>query len=161
MGELPFKDASFDLVTALDVMEHDDNDDVCLKESFRVTDRGGLLLITVPAYKFMWGDHDRAAHHRTRYTLKEVKRLVEATGYAVIRVSYMNTLLFPIAFIFRQIKNVIGFFRKGRNPKSDFGATAPPVINWMLFKIFLLEKWLLSKYDFPFGLTVICIGRKI
>ena len=65
---LPYEDESFELTTALDVVEHLDDDIAGLKEMFRVTKRGGYSLIFVPAFMWLWGVQDDISNHRIRYT---------------------------------------------------------------------------------------------
>src|ERR1700730_8400269 len=77
---LPFEDGSFDLVTALDVLEHLDDDALALREIGRVLRPGGCLLMSVPAHKFMWGDQDEVNLHRRRYVAPEVRDRLTATG---------------------------------------------------------------------------------
>lgn len=77
MARLPFADGAFDVVTAFDVLEHDADPQACVAEVRRVLRPGGWFLASVPAYRFMWGDHDRVAHHFRRYERDEVARLVE------------------------------------------------------------------------------------
>ena len=94
---LPFADASFDVVTAMDVLEHVDDDLAALAELRRVLRPGGLLLATVPAYGFLWSEHDEALKHRRRYTAHELRNKLTVRDFAVERTSYFITaLFFPI-----------------------------------------------------------------
>jgi ubiquinone/menaquinone biosynthesis C-methylase UbiE len=94
---LPFGRATFDIVTALDVLEHTDDDLLCLREIHRVSKERGLVLITVPAYGFLWSEHDEALKHRRRYTAHELRNKLALTGFEVVRTSYfISTLFFPI-----------------------------------------------------------------
>src|SRR5207244_3071700 len=81
----------------LDVLEHTDDDLHALREIHRVVKQNGLLLITVPAYGFLWSEHDEALKHRRRYTAHELRNKLVLTGYDVVRTSYfISTLFFPI-----------------------------------------------------------------
>ena len=77
---LPYESDSFELVTALDVIEHLDDDVAGLREMRRVLRRDGRLLVFVPAFMFLWGVHDDISNHRRRYTLKELRSVVSEAG---------------------------------------------------------------------------------
>src|SRR5438874_2372028 len=87
---LPFEDETFDITTALDVVEHLDDDIAGLKEMFRVTKSGGYSLIFVPAFMWLWGVQDDISHHRIRYTRKQIVERLENAGYTVERATYAN-----------------------------------------------------------------------
>jgi SAM-dependent methyltransferase len=97
---LPFGDDSFDLVTALDVLEHVD-DEIAMAELRRVVRRRGFLLVTVPAYPLLWSPHDVANHHRRRYTHQRLIRVATSAGWRVRRTTYFNSLLLLPAVAYR------------------------------------------------------------
>lgn len=98
LEQLPFDDASFDLLLATDVIEHIEKDDVALRELRRVVAPAGRLLITVPAYQWLWSHHDDTHHHFRRYTLPRLRAVVTGSGWRVDRATYFNSLLLaPIA----------------------------------------------------------------
>lgn len=164
MSCLPFRSGSIDLLTAFDVLEHGEDDQAMLSEAFRVCAPGGWALFAVPAYRFMWGDHDVAAHHYRRYTRREIQAKVEATGFRLHRMTYVNSFLFPVSVVFRHTKNLwTGLMRvlgQPVKPKSDFRSTAFFWINPTLCRIFTAELHLLKHVDLPFGLSLCCIARK-
>ena len=84
---LPFPDRTFHLITALDVLEHLDNDRAVLSEFHRLCTDDGFLLVTVPAFRFLWGPQDKISHHRRRYTAKDLGSRVEASGFSVVRLN--------------------------------------------------------------------------
>jgi ubiquinone/menaquinone biosynthesis C-methylase UbiE len=92
---LPFDDGAFDLILATDVLEHLEDDAAALRELRRVTAPSGRLLATVPAYRWLWSQHDSAHHHFRRYTLRELRRRLEATGWEPVAASYFNSILLP------------------------------------------------------------------
>jgi SAM-dependent methyltransferase len=98
LDALPYEDASFDLVCASDVLEHVDDDEGALRELRRVAVDGAWLLVTVPAYRWLWSHHDDTHGHRRRYTRRVIVARAEAAGWRCRRATYFNsTLLLPIA----------------------------------------------------------------
>jgi hypothetical protein len=107
----------------------------------------------------MWGDHDVVAHHQRRYRRAEVWGELERAGFSVVRATHLNTLLFPVAVAFRQVKNLVGRVTRPA-PRSDFGSTAPPGANAVLRRVFEAEGALLDRFDLPFGLTIAALARR-
>ena len=94
----PFGDGTFDIVLALDLIEHVEDDRAALSGLWRVLKPGGRLIVFTPAFQFLWSAQDRVSHHFRRYTAPELRsKLVEA-GYAIDKLSYANTLLFPVVW---------------------------------------------------------------
>src|SRR5215472_12984960 len=91
---LSFIDGCFDLITALDVLEHADDDLSSMDELYRALRPGGLLIVTVPAYGFLWSEHDEALHHRRRYAASELRNKLSRVGFEIERISYFITFLF-------------------------------------------------------------------
>ncbi|MBC7330368.1 class I SAM-dependent methyltransferase [bacterium] len=155
---LPFKDDSFDLVLALDLLEHLPDDIQGLREMHRVLRKGGNVLITVPAYKFLWSEHDEALHHFRRYSKCELKGKMEGVGFKIKFLSHAIVLpFFPIA-LFRLLQR----FTRGTNrePKTSL-IILPTILNEILFRILLGEAKLIERgISFPFGVSIICRGEK-
>jgi hypothetical protein len=81
-----------DLVTAFDIIEHVDDEAGALRELARVCRRGGYLLVTVPAFQFLWGNQDVISHHRRRYTRSMLRERIEAAGFRIATLTYFNAL---------------------------------------------------------------------
>ncbi len=96
---LPFEDSSFDLVALLDVLEHIDDDAASLSTLYDRVKSGGVLLLTVPAYQWLWSSHDEIHGHKRRYTRKVLRTLVESSGFTVDRDSHFNSFLFPLVML--------------------------------------------------------------
>jgi ubiquinone/menaquinone biosynthesis C-methylase UbiE len=96
---LPFRSGGLDLVTALDVIEHLDDDETCLREIARVCRPGGHVLLHVPAFRILWTEKDELNHHRRRYGRAELIGLVERCGLDVRRIFYVNSFVFPAALL--------------------------------------------------------------
>ncbi len=156
--DLPFHDESFDLVTSFDVLYHVNvADDVhALREFYRVLRPGGTLCLRLPAFDWLRSAHDRIVHTRHRYTASEVRRKVELAGFRPLKVSYANSLLFPLAVGSRLLQRLSG---SGRQAASDVQA-ASPLTNRALLTILAVESQLLRAVNLPVGLSVLCVARK-
>jgi len=152
---LPYADGSFDLVTGLDVVEHLDDDLAGLGEMHRVLRREGRALLFVPAFMFLWGVQDDISHHRRRYTLDGLKRVVKQAGFEVERATYVNITFFAPILLGRLLMRVTGF-----RPASENNITIG-FLNGVLGKIFGAESWALRHASFPFGVSIICVARKL
>ena len=104
--EMPFADDSFDLAVSLDVIEHLEDDLGALRELRRVVAPGGALLVTVPAYQWLWSGHDEINHHHRRYTRRSLQRVAEQAGWRQARTTYFNSLLLPVAIVLRVLDRV-------------------------------------------------------
>lgn len=159
-ASLPFDDGSFDLVTLLDVVEHLDDDGAAFREAWRVLRPGAHLLVTVPAHRFLWGDQDEVNMHKRRYTAGELRaRLVEAR-FQVVRLSYMNALLFPPIAAVRLIRQLEHRLRPRIPAESDFRYPAPGPVNVALAGVFAAEGRILKHADIPFGVSILALARK-
>lgn len=149
--EMPFDDASFDLALALDVIEHVPDDLQALSELYRILRPGGSLLVTVPALDVLWSAHDVANGHYRRYTTGKLRERVESAGLGVVKLSYFNTLLFPVILAARKLR-----------PKS-VGSDVDEVserLNSLLASIFSSEAGLLARGRMPIGVSALCFARK-
>lgn len=153
---LQFSNDKFDVITALDMLEHTDNDMVALKELWRVTKPGGTVIITVPAYGFLWSEHDEALHHRRRYTAHELRNKLTNAGFIVQRSSYFITLMFFPIFFMRIMQNLT---KKSLEAKTSH-VMLPKWLNWSLVKMLDLERLYLRWSNLPFGVTVLAVGTK-
>ena len=153
---LPFAASTFDVITALDVLEHINDDLRALDELLRVAREGGMLVITVPAYGFLWSEHDEALHHRRRYAASELRNKLTNAGFEVERISYYITFLFfPILFM-RFVQSVS---KKSIHAKTSH-VILPKWLNALLISILGFERLLLRWMNFPFGVSIVCLARK-
>ena len=121
--ELPFDDGSFDLVLATDVLEHIDRDDRAAAELRRVSAADGRLLVTVPAYQWLWSRHDETHHHKRRYTLPRLREVLTRAGWRPVVETYFNSLLLaPIALVRTLTRE-----REPSNGRSDYELAGGPL----------------------------------
>jgi len=147
----------FDLVTILDVLEHIADDEKALQKASEILKPAGVLIVTVPAYKFIWSSHDQVNQHYRRYTLIELKQKLKKTGLRIKKISYFNTILFLPIVIGKVAKRIFG----SSKPTSHLKDGLPPVfLNQILEMIFSLEKDLLPFFNLPFGISIIAIAKK-
>ena len=122
---LPYADESFELTTALDVVEHLDDDIAGLKEMFRVTKSGGYSLIFVPAFMWLWGVQDDISNHRIRYTKRQIVERLQTAGYTVERATYANWTFFAPILAGRTIMKLTGIKPESENNITISGLKGP------------------------------------
>jgi SAM-dependent methyltransferase len=150
---------SCDLVTALGVAEHLDDDAALLREIARVLKSGGYAVFLTSAYMFLWSEHDEAAHHKRRYTREQLKTAVSGSGLEVVRISYVNFFLFLPILVARLLKSLAG--RRGAPSKGSPDIfLPPPFLNGLLYAVLRFESWLLNFSDLPFGVGLFAVVRK-
>lgn len=157
--DLPAPAASLDLITLFDTIEHIPDDVAVLAECREKLAPGGLVFISVPAYQFLYANNDRVAHHERRYTATDLRRKLTATRLAPVKVTYFNTLLFPLILPAVLLK-------KARERWSDPGDATnlshplPPSLNRLLTGVMSSERRLLQRVDAPFGHSIVAMARR-
>jgi SAM-dependent methyltransferase len=154
--DMPFADGSFDLAVSLDVIEHLEDDVEALQELRRVVGGGGCLLVTVPAYPWLWSGHDEINHHHRRYTQRSLLRCAEQAGWQCTRTTYFNSLLLPVAIVLRVLDRLS---RRTTESSLDLWIPAEP-INWLLERPLVLESQLIAHGGrIPAGLSLLAVFR--
>jgi SAM-dependent methyltransferase len=154
--EMPFAEGTFDLAASLDVIEHLEDDLAALRELRRVVKPGGALLVTVPAYKWLWSGHDEVNHHHRRYTRRTLQRVGEEAGWRQVRTTYFNSLLLPAAILLRVLDR---FSRKTTESSLDLWVPPAP-LNWLLERPLALEASLIAHGGrIPAGLSLLAVFR--
>lgn len=150
-NDIPFPEKNFDLIALFDVLEHVDDDAAALRALRARLKPGGWLLVTVPAYPFLWSRHDELHHHKRRYMARSLRTLIEGAGYRVRYLSYFNTWLLPL----------IAIARLARGKKGEGNAITMPnkFLNTLLTKIFASERWLLGRVALPAGVSLLALVR--
>lgn len=153
---IALRSESVDVVTALDVLEHIREDLPALREINRVLTPGGKLIVIVPAYGFLWSEHDEALHHYRRYVARELRAKLTASNFEIERSTYFITgLFFPILF-FRLWQGL----RRTSIEASVSYRMPPRWINRMLVWLLDVERFVLDHFNLPFGVSLIVVGRK-
>jgi SAM-dependent methyltransferase len=155
---MPFRDGSFDLATCLDVIEHIEEDGSALRELRRVVRSGGFLLVTVPAYPWLWSSHDLINGHHRRYTRKTLLGVARDAGWEPCRTTHFNALLLPAAVAYRSVERVR---RSERAEVSELVLTfTPQWLNWLLKWPLRAEASLLATgRRIPAGLSLLSVFR--
>lgn len=154
--EMPFPDESFDVVTCLDVIEHVEDDAAGLATLRRVTRPGGFLVVTVPAYDWLWSEHDRVNHHYRRYDRRSLEHVATGAGWVPLRWSYFNSLLLPAAAAYRALER-LGVRRLSRTSSRVLTAT-PRWLDWALGRPLAAEARLMrAGVRIPAGLSLLAV----
>jgi len=151
---LPYAEGSFDLTTALDVVEHLDDDVAGLTEMYRVTKSGGYSLIFVPAFMWLWGVQDDISHHRIRYTKRQIVDRLKQAGYEIERATYANWTFFAPILGGRTLMKVTGI-----KPESENNVNIS-ALNGVFGSLFGAERFWLRNFNFPFGVSIVVVARK-
>ena len=162
----PFEDETFDVVSTLDVIGHVDDDLAVLKESFRVLKKGGHMVVTVPAFMFLWSHNDDINAHKRRYTANELEGKMKEVGFKINRLSYNNFFVFPLAA-------PLIMLRRGNNEpelashhlqEEEYQVEmepASPMVNKVLGTVGKVEAQLIKAINLPFGTSLIAIAEKM
>lgn len=154
-AHMPFSDGQFDALLVADVLEHLPDDAAALREFWRVLKPGGVVLLTVPAFSFLWSHHDEVLHHYRRYRSRDFVRLAAARRFTLVDWSYFFCFIFPAVVGYRLLAKVFRFDRT-----SDLEATSEP-FNTLLKLVSSLETRLFKYvHRLPFGTSLAVVLRK-
>ncbi len=155
-GRIPLADASLDLITAFDLIEHVDDDRGLVDEAWRVLRPGGWFMATVPAHPLLWSSHDVSLHHRRRYTGHEFEGLFEPERWERVRMTSCFALVLPAAVLVRLSRRL----RRARRPPHSDTYQVPAWLNHLLVALHVVEARWLERHDLPLGLSLMTIRRK-
>lgn len=154
---LPFEDDAFDLVCAFDVIEHVADDKKAAEEMSRVLKSTGQVFVTVPAFMFLWSNHDRINHHFRRYTRRGLLQVL--SPFTDFQTTYFNFILFFLIAPIRILQERI-FNHKRETISSDFEKLPNPAFQFILYNIFVSEKLLLRIFRvLPLGVSLMLIAN--
>jgi len=139
----------------LDVIEHVEDDLELLRQVHDILLPGGQVLITVPAYPWLWSQHDVLNHHYRRYTRPQLAQVLTQSGFKIEKLTFYNTWLFLPALVQKLLSGT-----KTITDAAETIPTVPPLLNTLFREIFASERWFLPYLDFPFGVSLLALGRK-
>jgi len=151
---LPFAGNSFDIILALDLIEHVEDDAALLREFHRIAAPGAKVLITVPAHPYLWSEHDEALHHYRRYRRRPFLHLLSNSGFHPLRYTFAITLLYYPIVAFRLAQRLLRPRKAG--PKTHL-IDLPAPLNAFLIRLLRAEGSLLRHMNLPVGLTLLAL----
>jgi SAM-dependent methyltransferase len=148
------EDGGYDLIAALDVIEHVDDDRAALAAIAAKLKSGGKFLMTVPAHQWMWSAHDTVNHHKRRYSRSALRQLIANSPLRLEKLGYFNSLLFPVAVAERLSSKLRG--------KDDADVKLPSApVNAALEAVFRAERHLVGRLPLPPGLSLFAVASAI
>jgi SAM-dependent methyltransferase len=156
LSELPFREGTFDAALMLDVIEHCPDDNQVVEQIARTVKTGGVVIVTVPAFQWLWSGHDEALHHLRRYNRRQLRQLIENNGLEIIQTSYFNMCVFPLVAALRLFTRF--FSSSDRTSDTDTLPSSP--VNSFLYGLQRFESGLMRFVDLPVGVSLIAIARK-
>ena len=155
--DLPVRNQSFDVVVALDVLEHLDDDVAAIRSIRNTLAPDGVLIATVPAYEFLWSSHDVALGHKRPYARRRLKQALEAGGLKIEVCSHIMAAILPVAAVIRLANRILPW--RSTERQSDY-STLPAVLNSLLTHVSAFDGRLIEWFNLPFGLSVLAVARR-
>jgi SAM-dependent methyltransferase len=155
---IPLEVGTVDIVTALDVVEHVENESLAMAEFARVLRRGGVLVVTVPALMLLWSDWDVVLHHFRRYTRKSLLAIVPTDKFDVIHVNYINVVALPLVLAIRKMRLLRQRLLRSAGSRSEDEVPLRPLnflLKWTFVRL-ACQGWL----QFPAGVGLLMVLRK-
>jgi len=154
LSNLPIRPKSVGLIVAMDILEHLNDDIRGIRSIYQALKKEGLLILTVPAFRPLWGIQDEVTGHKRRYSRQNLVYKLRQEGFEIMKSSYFNFFLFLPIFFARRLIYALGLKIDSEN-EINF-----PLINFFLKAIFSLELYVLRYFSFPFGVSLFCIAKK-
>lgn len=151
---LPFQSKTFDLIIMFDVLEHIKEDEASLKECRRILKPGGLLVITVPAFQWLWGAHDDRYGHVRRYTVPGIHHKLERNKFVVDHATYIEWIFTLPLWIMRNLKRMFASTAK----RDDF-VRVPGWLNRLLTYVITMETVWVKNHTMPWGVSIVALAR--
>ncbi|MEM7345528.1 MAG: class I SAM-dependent methyltransferase [Chloroflexota bacterium] len=164
--QMPFDPNTFDAITTLDVIEHNEDDMAILADSYRILKPGGHIIITVPAFMWLWSHNDDINAHVRRYTRPELRDKLAKTGFKVNRITYNNFFVFPLAaslLLLRRNAEAQPDLASHHLDEEEYQVEmepASPPVNAVLTTVGKVEAGLMRMVNLPVGTSLIAIAEK-
>ncbi len=160
VAHLPFPDATFDVVTSLDVLYclDDEDEERAVEEMYRVLRPGGAAIVNVAAMRILRGNHSVLSGERRRYDRARLRALLESAGFHIERLTHTNATVFPLVLAQRAIERLAGLASPAAAAKK---LTVPPApLNGLLTGVLAAESVVLRFVSLPFGSSLLCLARR-
>jgi SAM-dependent methyltransferase len=160
VAAVPFPTASFDIVTSFDVLYalDDRREQQAIREMFRLLKPGGFAVVNVAAMHVLRGDHSVLSHEIRRYHREDLRRRLEAAGFAVVRLTYTNATLFAPLLVARVLQRRRGLREEAR---AEHEIAVPPApVNAAMSVVLWAESLWLRLFNAPFGSSLLCLAQK-
>ena len=153
VNAMPFAENALTAIVCADVLGQRSVDDAqALLDFKRCLASGGTLVLNLPAYQWLYSAHDRAVWQSRRYTSARLHQLLQAAGFANIRITYWNTFLFPLMVLRRMLIR-----RRGGSDVMQY----PTPVNLTFRALMHLESALVRRgFTLPFGGSVLAVAVK-
>lgn len=155
----PFESEKFDIISLFDVIEHIENDSAALRKIYEELNPEGFIVISVPAFRILWSSTDIAAHHFRRYRKQELRKKLETAGFRIVKLTYFNSYLAPLIFIFLFLKRFLTF-NNAIKTKLNHEYFNYSFLNNLCKNILFKEADHLLNKDFCFGMSIFAIAEK-
>jgi SAM-dependent methyltransferase len=145
---------NYDLILILDVLEHVDMPEQALRRALALLKPGGIVVVTVPAFRMLWTHHDRLNQHRTRFTKGSFDRLAKSAGMKIVASRYFFAWLFAAKLALRAVEAILP-----ANPRIP--RIPSPAVNDFLYRVSRIEEKLTRIFHVPIGSSLLIVGRRI
>lgn len=155
---LPFKAGTFDVVALLAVIEHVEDDQRVVAETYRIAKPGALQILLTSAFMQLWSHHDVANEHKRRYLASQLNQLLQRAGWDVRQTSYVNSVIFPGVALIRWLQRLTS---QPGHSKYDMGINIE-LVNKVLVRVLALETWIMVQRGkpLPFGVNLFSVGER-
>ena len=153
--QIPLEQGKYDVVLLLDVIEHLEDDAAGVRAAAGVLRDGGVMIVTVPAYQWLWSDWDELHHHFRRYNRGMLRKVLSEAALRISLLSYANTTLFPLAAAARTVHKI----SRKKHETADMKVPPAP-INATFRGLYSFERHFLGRLPIPFGLSVVAVAGR-
>jgi SAM-dependent methyltransferase len=151
-----FRKNAFDLITMIEVLEHVEDDERALISLRQILKPRGLLILTVPAFQFLWSDRDVKLHHKRRYTKRNLSDKIKLAGLNLVFCNYIDIFLFLPLWCIASANRIFANSVKFQTYEVSF----PGLINNLMLNICRMERKIYTRFNFPIGVSLACVAQR-